>query len=89
VSGPEQQRSSVTQFPLVEPGAPETLALIAIVRRLSIARSIGEVIEIVTHAARTLLGADGITFVLREGATFAIMRRRMRSLRFGRAAAFR
>jgi two-component sensor histidine kinase len=67
VSGPEQQRSSVTQFPLVEPGAPETVALIAIVRRLSIARSIGEVMEIVTHAARTLLGADGITFVLREG----------------------
>jgi signal transduction histidine kinase len=62
-----QQRPSISKFPLVGPDTSETAALIAIVRRLSIARSWHEVIEIVTHAARTLLHADGITFVLREG----------------------
>ena len=61
-----QQRSSI-KFPLVGPDTSETAALIAIVRRLSIARSFPEIMEIVTHAARTLLRADGITFVLREG----------------------
>ena len=44
-----------------------TVPLIAVVRRLSTAQSVAEVMEIVTHAARALLGADGITFVLREG----------------------
>jgi signal transduction histidine kinase len=62
-----QQRPSISKFPLVGPETAETAALIAIVRRLSITRSWQEIIEIVTHAARTLLHADGITFVLREG----------------------
>ena len=61
-----QQRSSI-KFPLVGPDTSESAALIAIVRRLSIARSLPEIMEVVTHAARTLLRADGITFVLREG----------------------
>jgi len=38
-----------------------------IVRRLSVARSLPELMEIVTHAARALVGADGITFILRDG----------------------
>lgn len=63
----DQQASTVTKFPLVKRDTPAIPALIAIVRRLSIVRSLPEVMEIVTHAARTLLGADGITFVLREG----------------------
>ena len=67
MSRPDQQGSSVSKFPLVKRDTPAIPALIAIVRRLSIARSLPEVMEIVTHAARTLLGADGITFVLRDG----------------------
>jgi DNA-binding CsgD family transcriptional regulator len=39
----------------------------SIVRRLSIANTLADVMEIVTHAGRTLLEADGVTFVLREG----------------------
>ncbi|MBK5198236.1 MAG: DUF4118 domain-containing protein [Methyloceanibacter sp.] len=36
-------------------------------RRLSVADSIEEIVSVVTQAARALLGADGITFVLRDG----------------------
>src|SRR5947209_9998133 len=42
--------------------------LIATVQRLSLARSVDEVQKIVRTAARELTGADGATFVLREGA---------------------
>jgi signal transduction histidine kinase len=58
--------AQVAKFPLVGPNTPETPAFIAVVRRLSIARSLPEVMEIVTQAARTLLNADGITFVMRR-----------------------
>ncbi len=67
MSRSEELASTVTKFPLVKRDMPAIPALIAIVRRLSIARSLPEVMEIITHAARTLIGADGITFVLREG----------------------
>ena len=67
MSGTDQHPGSVIKFPLVGPDTPLLTAFIAIVRRLSVARSLPELMEIVTHAARTLLGADGITFVLREG----------------------
>ena len=67
MSGTDQHLGSVIKFPLVGPHTPLLTAFIAIVRRLSVARSLPELMEIVTHAARTLLGADGITFVLREG----------------------
>jgi signal transduction histidine kinase len=40
---------------------------VAIVRRLAIARTISEVMQITTQAARSLLHADGVTFVLRDG----------------------
>lgn len=42
-------------------------ALVAVVQSLSQARSVLEIAEIVRHAARTLTGADGATFVLRDG----------------------
>ncbi len=62
-----EDQSKVAKFPLVGPDSPEVSALVAIVRRLSIARSVPEIMDIVAHSARTLIGADGITFVLRDG----------------------
>jgi putative nucleotidyltransferase with HDIG domain len=41
--------------------------LTAVIRRLSLARSLSEIQAIVSTAARDLTGADGATFVLREG----------------------
>ena len=40
--------------------------LVDVVRRLSLARDLDSVMEIVRRAARTLTGADGATFVLRD-----------------------
>ena len=47
------------------PGA--TLRLVEVVQELSLARDLPTVMAIVRHAARELTGADGATFVLREG----------------------
>ena len=63
----DQTRKDITRFPLVRPTTPDVAALVSVIRRLSIAHSLPEVMDVVTHAARTLLGADGITFVLRDG----------------------
>jgi signal transduction histidine kinase len=41
--------------------------LVSVVQRLSLARNLQSIMEIVRHAARNLVGADGATFVLREG----------------------
>ena len=41
--------------------------LIQAVQELSMARSLNAVAEVVRHAARELVGADGATFVLRDG----------------------
>ncbi|HEY6399751.1 MAG TPA: HD domain-containing phosphohydrolase [Solirubrobacteraceae bacterium] len=41
--------------------------LVAVVQRLSLARSLSDVQTIVARAARRLTGADGATFVLRDG----------------------
>lgn len=64
---PERQTSDVSRFRLVEGNTRSLAALVAIFRRLSVAASLDEIRSVVTHAARTLLDADGITFVLREG----------------------
>jgi hypothetical protein len=40
--------------------------LVAAIQQLSLARSIGEIHEVVRTAARRLTGADGATFILRE-----------------------
>src|SRR5690348_18507302 len=53
-------------------GEPESASgdaqgLVAFIRRLAVAPSLPETIEIVTHAVRALLNADGATFVLRDG----------------------
>lgn len=59
--------TEATRLPLVGLEMSDLSALMAVIRRLSVACSITEVMEIVTPAARRLLAADGITFVLREG----------------------
>ena len=41
--------------------------LVSVVQRLALARNLQSIMEIVRHAARTLVGADGATFVLRDG----------------------
>ncbi|BAY46050.1 multi-sensor signal transduction histidine kinase [Scytonema sp. HK-05] len=41
--------------------------LVTVVQKLSLARSLDQITAIVRHAARELTGADGATFVLREG----------------------
>jgi DNA-binding CsgD family transcriptional regulator len=63
----DQQGLHESKTPLVPPHAAASPTFIAMVRRLSIAHSFAEVMETVTHAARKLLAADGITFVVREG----------------------
>jgi two-component sensor histidine kinase len=63
----EERIENVSWLSPIRPGASDDEALVAIIRRLSVAQSLPEIMDIVTHAARTLLDADGITFVLREG----------------------
>ena len=41
--------------------------LIEVVQKLSLAQNLEQIIDITCHAARALTGADGATFVLREG----------------------
>ncbi len=41
--------------------------LVGVVQKLSLTRSLEGIMEIVRHAARTITGADGATFVLRDG----------------------
>ena len=60
-------QASVLRFPLVRIDSTATEAVVATVRRLSKAQSLREIMDVVTRAARTLLAADGVTFVLRDG----------------------
>src|SRR5690349_19608145 len=66
-SSEKLQQDNITPFPLVRSNTSDVSGLVAVIRRLTIARTLPEIMEITTHAARTLLKADGITFVLREG----------------------
>jgi two-component sensor histidine kinase len=63
----EQHREATSRLPLFRGATSDILALVAVIRRVSLCHSINEVMETVTPAARLLLKADGITFVLREG----------------------
>lgn len=54
------------RFPLVPRGTGDVETFVAAIRRLSRARSLQEVMATATPAARSMLGADGITFVLRD-----------------------
>jgi signal transduction histidine kinase len=51
----------------VRGGVAGAQELVGAVQRLSLARTVGEVQEIVRTTARRLIGADGATFVLRDG----------------------
>jgi signal transduction histidine kinase len=61
------EHAGVYQYPLVRDGAADAAGFVAIVRRLAVARTISEVMQITTQAARSLMRADGVTFVLRDG----------------------
>jgi PAS domain S-box-containing protein len=63
----QEQTKQVTRLPLLKSDSAVNEALAVIVRRLSRAHSLPEVMAILTQAARTLLAADGVTFVLRDG----------------------
>jgi GAF domain-containing protein len=65
--GSEPKQNEVTRLPLVREHSLNAEGLVAVLRRLSTAHSIEEIVQVVTQAARALLGADGVTFVLREG----------------------
>lgn len=67
MAGAGRTHERVERVPLIPMGSGGVPALVAIIRRLSVARSLQEIMETVTHPARTLLGAGGVTFVLREG----------------------
>jgi PAS domain S-box-containing protein len=54
-------------LPLLGGLGSESDALTAVIRRLSTARTLDEVMAVTTHAARVLVNADGVTFVLRDG----------------------
>lgn len=56
----------MTTSPTAEP-AHGIIGLVDVVQQLSLARDIPTVQDIVRHAARRLTGADGATFVLRDG----------------------
>jgi two-component sensor histidine kinase len=59
--------AKVARLPLFDGTSTETDALTAVIRRLSAAHSLSEVMAVTTQAARALVNADGITFVLRDG----------------------
>lgn len=61
-----QAQKRPVKFPLVPRGTGDIETFVATIRRLSRAHSLQEVIATATPAARSLLGADGITFVLRD-----------------------
>jgi hypothetical protein len=47
--------------------APAMQRLVSVVQRLSLARDLASIMEIVRHEARSLVNADGASFVLRDG----------------------
>lgn len=59
---------TVARFPLFDRSSTEADSLTAAIRRLSKSRTLSEVMAVTMQAARVLVNADGITFVLRDGA---------------------
>ncbi|MET0263523.1 MAG: ATP-binding protein [Rariglobus sp.] len=60
----QQKRQEVARFPVQQAASDR---LIKAVQDLSLARDVETIRTIVRHAARELTGADGATFVLRDG----------------------
>lgn len=63
----DKRPSEVAPLPLFGKECSEADALTAVIRRLSSAHTLSEVMAVTTHAARALVNADGVTFVLRDG----------------------
>jgi len=63
----DERSEHVTRFPVVKSDSTVTESIVRIAPRLSKAQSLYEIMEVVTQAAQTLLAADGVTFVLKEG----------------------
>lgn len=57
----------VERIPSLSPLGGETSDLPSLMLRLSMARGLDEIMQVVRKGARLLTGADGVTFVLREG----------------------
>jgi response regulator RpfG family c-di-GMP phosphodiesterase len=64
---PDVPAGPLTQLPADDPRLGPEQQLVGVIQRLSLARSIPEIQELVRTAARRLTGADGATFVLRDG----------------------
>src|SRR4051795_3413088 len=62
---PAGERPVFTFAPL--PHLDQARELVAAIQQLSLARSLSDIQDIVRTAARRLTGADGATFVIREG----------------------
>lgn len=62
---PTNDDGAVARLPIG--GEGEAKELLATIRLLSRARTREEIMAVVSHAVRALLGADGATFVLRDG----------------------
>ena len=64
---PQRVAARPREIPAPMPAAQPMQRLIGVVQELSLARSLERIQQIVRRAARELTGADGATFVLREG----------------------
>src|SRR5205085_5297799 len=53
--------------PVVAPPHAAMMLLVDVVQKLSLARGLDAIVDIVRKAARQLTGCDGATFVLRDG----------------------
>lgn len=53
--------------PIAAPPQPAMMLLVDVVQKLSLARGLDAIVDIVRRAARQLTGCDGATFVLRDG----------------------
>ena len=62
-----ESRKVVDQGRARGPASEAAAGLVAVIRRLAVVPTLPETMEIVTEAVRELLGADGATFVLRDG----------------------
>ncbi|HEY0680689.1 MAG TPA: ATP-binding protein [Steroidobacter sp.] len=62
------RRNNKPPAPVEAPPLPAMMLLVDVVQKLSLARGLDAIVDIVRKAARQLTGCDGATFVLRDGA---------------------
>jgi signal transduction histidine kinase/ActR/RegA family two-component response regulator len=61
------RRNIKSQAPVAAPPQAAMMLLVDVVQKLSLARGLDAIVDIVRKAARQLTGCDGATFVLRDG----------------------